>query len=306
MTAPTLTIAPSAPRVMTDAVAAGGGNVVDLASGPDALVWVDPSEVDGLADALGSAPSVQWVQLPFAGIEAVAEAGLLDDGRTWTSAKGIYGPPCAEHALALALAGLRHLPERIDARSWGGQSATTLLGADVTILGAGGIASALVRLLTPFDTRITVVRRQAEPVAGTARTVTFDRLDEALGGALVVFLALALTPETEGIIAAPQLRAMGREAWLINVARGPHVVTDDLVDALRAEAIAGAGLDVTEPEPLPDGHPLWNLDNCIITPHTANPLEAALPLLAGRLQRNVAHFAAGEDLEGLVDAEAGY
>lgn len=306
MTAPTLTIAPSAPRVMTDAVAAGGGNVVDLASGPDALVWVDPSEVDGLADALGSTPSVQWVQLPFAGIEAVAEAGLLDDGRTWTSAKGIYGPPCAEHALALALAGLRHLPERIDARSWGGQSATTLLGADVTILGAGGIASALVRLLTPFDTRITVVRRQAEPVAGTARTVTFDRLDEALGGALVVFLALALTPETEGIIAAPQLRAMGREAWLINVARGPHVVTDDLVDALRAEAIAGAGLDVTEPEPLPDGHPLWNLDNCIITPHTANSLEAALPLLAGRLQRNVAHFAAGEDLEGLVDAEAGY
>ncbi|MGI8752731.1 MAG: D-isomer specific 2-hydroxyacid dehydrogenase family protein [Acidimicrobiales bacterium] len=306
---PPIAIGPSAapiPSVISDAVVAGGGTVVGTGDGPDALVWLDSADVDGLRDALVAAPSVRWIQLPFAGVENVATTGLFDDGRTWTSAKGTYGPSCAEHALALALAGLRYLPKRITARSWGDQAAGTLLGADVTILGGGGIASDLVRMLTPFETRITVVRRQNIPLPGAARTVPVARLDEALGGALVVFVALALTPETRGIIAAPQLQAMDRRSWLINVARGAHVVTDDLVAALRSGTIAGAGLDVTEPEPLPDGHPLWDLDNCIITPHTANPLAAAIPLLAGRVRRNVAHLAAGEPFEGLVDVDAGY
>jgi phosphoglycerate dehydrogenase-like enzyme len=294
------------PAVIHDAVVTGGGAVVSLDDRPDALVWLDPVDVDGLKDALAAAPSVRWVQLPFAGVENVATTGLFDDGRTWTSAKGTYGPACAEHALALVLAGLRHLPERITARSWGDQAAETLLGADVTILGGGGIASDLVRMLTPFDTRITAVRRRDIPLPGAARTLPVSRLHEALTSALVVFVALALTPETRGIIAAPQLEAMDSRAWLINVARGAHVVTDDLVDALRSGAIAGAGIDVTDPEPLPDGHPLWDLDNCIITPHTANPLASAIPLLAQRVRRNVAHLEAGEPFEGLVDPEAGY
>lgn len=316
---PSMAVGPYTPSVITDAVKAGGGTIVPLGDQPDGLVWMEAADVAGLRSALDAAPTVRWVQLPFAGIEAFAAAGVLSDGRTWTSAKGIYGPSCAEHALALALAGLRHLPERIVARSWGDQAATTLIGADVTIIGGGGIASDLIRLLGPFETNITVVRRRS-PVSvagaaasvaaaaanGVARTLPVTQLDEALGGALVVFVALALTPSTVGIMAAPQFRAMDRRAWLINVARGAHVVTDDLVDALRSGTIAGAGLDVTEPEPLPDGHPLWSLDNCIITPHTANPLANALPLLADRIRRNVAHFAAGEALEGLVDPAAGY
>ncbi|MDQ6838077.1 MAG: hydroxyacid dehydrogenase [Actinomycetota bacterium] len=306
---PTIAIGPSdppIPPVITDAVVAGGGTVVGTDAGPQALVWLNSADVEGLKGTLVSTPSVRWVQLPFAGVENVATTGMFDDGRTWTSAKGTYGPACAEHALALALAGLRYLPERIKARSWGDQAAGTLLGADVTILGGGGIASDLVRMLTPFETRITVVRRRDVPVAGAARTMPVARLDEALEGALVVFVALALTPETRGIVAAAQFEAMDGDAWLINVARGGHVVTDDLVDALRSKAIAGAGLDVTDPEPLPDGHPLWDLDNCIVTPHTANPLAAAMPLLAGRVRRNVAHLVAGEPFEGLVDVRAGY
>ncbi len=151
-----------------------------------------------------------------------------------------------------------------------------------------------------------MVRRQAEPVPGAARTVTTAELDDVLPGALVVFLALALTPATEHIIGAAQLEAMDERAWLINVARGGHVDTDALVAALRAGSIAGAGVDVTEPEPLPDGHPLWSLRNCIITPHTADTWEMRMPLLAGRIRANVAHFAAGEPLEGLVDPDAGY
>jgi phosphoglycerate dehydrogenase-like enzyme len=99
---------------------------------------------------------------------------------------------------------------------------------------------------------------------------------------------------------------MERHAWLVNVARGRHVVTDDLVTALREGEIGGAGLDVTEPEPLPDGHPLWSLPNCLITPHVGNTQEMARPLLAQRITANVRRFATGEDLIGPVDVDAGY
>ncbi len=188
----------------------------------------------------------------------------------------------------------------------GARPGTSLYGAAVTILGGGGIADELLRLLAPFGVQATIVRRQAEAVPGAARTVTTAELEDVLPGALVVFLALALTPATEGIIGAAELEAMDERAWLINVARGGHVDTDALVAALRAGSIAGAGVDVTEPEPLPDGHPLWSLHNCIITPHTSDTWEMRMPLLGARIRANVAHFAAGEPLEGLVDPGAGY
>ena len=142
-------------------------------------------------------PGLRWVQLPFAGVENAVAAGVIDPGRTWTSAKGLYAQPVAEHALMLALAGLRVLPERIRAHSWGTPAGTSLYGAPVTILGGGGITEELLRLLAPFGVEATVVRRQAEPVPGAARTVTTAELDDVLPGALVVFLALALTPATE-------------------------------------------------------------------------------------------------------------
>jgi phosphoglycerate dehydrogenase-like enzyme len=99
---------------------------------------------------------------------------------------------------------------------------------------------------------------------------------------------------------------MDDTTWLVNVARGGHLNTDALVEALRQGSIAGAALDVTDPEPLPDGHALWDLANCIITPHTADTIEMVLPLLAERIRTNVALFAADETLVGLVDPAAGY
>lgn len=163
----------------------------------------------------------------------------------------------------------------------------------MTIVGGGGIATSLLELLAPFRVEATVVRRSADPVPGAARTLPVGALHDVLPGALVVVLALALTPATAGIIAAPELAAMDPTAWLVNVARGGHVVTDDLVAALGAGAIAGAALDVTDPEPLPDGHPLWGLSNCLITPHTADTIEMVVPLLAERIRTNVSRFAAG-------------
>jgi phosphoglycerate dehydrogenase-like enzyme len=244
--------------------------------------------------------------LPWAGVEAVAGSGLFDTARVWTCAKGSYAEPVAEHALALALAGLRHLPERITARTWGKPKGTSLYDADVTILGGGGIATSLLEQLAPFRVRATVVRRQADPVPGAARTLPTAGLHDALPGALVVFLALALTPETTGIIGAPELALMDERAWLVNVARGRHVDTAALVEALRAGSIAGAALDVTEPEPLPDGHELWTMPNAIITPHSADWPEIVTELLAARIATNVARFAAGEPLDGVIDPAAGY
>jgi phosphoglycerate dehydrogenase-like enzyme len=304
--APRIAIGPEPAPYASGAVIAGGGTVVDAAEGADALVWLSPHDAAGLRKVLDGAPQVRWVQLPFAGVEAFAPTGLFGDGRTWTCAKGSYAEPVAEHALALALAGLRHLPERIDARSWGSPKGASLYDAEVTILGGGGITEKLLEQLAPFRVRSTVVRRIPSPVPGAARTVSTDQLGEVLPGALVVFLALALTPRTTGIIGADELAAMDKGAWLVNVARGRHVVTDDLVAALTSGSIAGAALDVTDPEPLPDGHPLWSLPNCIITPHTADTPEMIRPLLAERIRTNVVRFIAGDELVGLVDPGAGY
>jgi phosphoglycerate dehydrogenase-like enzyme len=141
---------------------------------------------------------------------------------------------------------------------------------------------------------------------GAARVVGADQLDEALTGADVVVLALALTAETTGLIDRRRLDLLATDAVLVNVARGRHVVTDDIIPALDEGPLAGVGLDVTEPEPLPDDHPLWHRPDVIITPHTANTLDMALPLLSARVTENVRRYAAGEPLLGPVDPALGY
>ncbi len=288
---------------MIEAIGAGGGDLVE----PDAaevLIWTDPYDAAALGDLLAGLPKVRWVQLPFAGVDRFGS--LLDGTRTWTSTKGAYADPVAEHALALALAGLRQLPRRARARSWGDPAGIRLAGAKVTILGGGGITHSLLALMAPFHVEATVVRRHVAPVPGAVDVVGPDRLHGALRGAALVVLALALTPETRGMIGAAELAAMDADAWLVNVARGAHVVTDDLVEALRRGVIGGAALDVTDPEPLPPDHPLWELDNCLITPHTANTWEMAEPLFAGRITENLRRYAVGEPLAGVVDPALGY
>jgi phosphoglycerate dehydrogenase-like enzyme len=299
-------IGPARTEFADKAIREGGGEPSEVDAKADALVWLEAGDIDGLRRALETASSARWIQLPAAGIERVAADGLLDPGRTWTSAKGAYAEPVAEHALTLALAGLRLLPRRITARSWGEPGGVSLYDQPVTMLGGGGIAAGLLELLAPLRVSATVVRRRPEPIPGAVRTLDTSRLNEALADALVVFLAIALTPSTERIIGAAQLAQMQPGAWLVNVARGRHVDTDALVAALRQGAIGGAALDVTDPEPLPDGHPLWGQERCIITPHTADTMEMVERLLARRIKGNVARFAAGDPLIGLVDPADGY
>jgi phosphoglycerate dehydrogenase-like enzyme len=296
-----------------DAVVQGGADIVPPEDA-DALLWADaglsPSGGDSGSQALRKLldehPGIRWVQLPWAGVESYAAAGVFDHEHTWTCGKGVYARPVAEHALALALAGLRDLKRRALATGWGEQSGFSLLGGRVTIFGGGGIATELSSLLRPFSTTISVVRRHPEPMDGVERVIGFKERYEALKGADVVVLALPLTPETRGLIGEIELELMEPHAWLVNVARGEHVLTEDLVIALREDAIGGAALDVTDPEPLPDGHPLWTLPNCLITPHTANTEDMARPLLLERIRDNVRRYRHGEPLLGLVDPGLGY
>lgn len=293
------------PRYLVDAVEAGGGAVVDPADAA-ALVWGDPDDAGGLGRVLDHHRELRWVQLPWAGVEPYIEVIRAHADRTWTCGKGVYADPVAELALALGLAGLRGLDHYARATTWTDQRGTNLVGADVTIVGGGGIAEALLSMLRPFRCRVTVVRRTPTPMDGADRVVGDDQLDEGLAGAVLAVLALPLLPETVGLVDRRRLELLAPGACLVNVARGPHVVTDDLVAALRDGTLGSAGLDVTDPEPLPDGHPLWTLPNVIVTPHTGNTAEMAVPLLGARITDNVRRWLAGEPLVGPVDPDAGY
>jgi phosphoglycerate dehydrogenase-like enzyme len=286
-------------------IRAAGGEVVEPEEA-EGLVWVDPGDAEGLERLLRSS-GVRWVQLPFAGIEAFFAAGVIDPARTWTCAKGIYGHSTAEHALTLMLAGARRLDEYTRAVAWNPVGSERMLkDSTVLMVGTGGIGRTLVRMLKPLAPRILAMNRSGKPMEGAERTVTHDDLLEVVGEADFVVLAPALTPTTRGMIDRDVLAAMRSTSWVVNVGRGPLIVTDDLVAALERGDIGGAALDVTDPEPLPAGHPLWKLPNAIITPHVANTWDMALPELRRLVRRNVERFARGEQLEGLVDPDAGY
>lgn len=316
---PPVAVAPRSAPWIDGAVTAAGGVLV----GPDAataLVWTAPNQPAELATALDAAPAVEWVQLPWAGVEPYVDLIRSRRHLVWSCAKGVYADPVAEHALALLLAGFRHLGAYARAGTWGRGEGRNLFGAKVTVLGGGGIARVLVDLLAPFRCDVTVVRRSSGPgaggfvpgvadgpgAAGSLRVVTADRLHEALAGADALVLALPLLPETRRIVGAEELALLAPGAWVVNVARGEHVDTDALLAALESGHLGGAGLDVTDPEPLPDGHPLWARPDVIITPHTGNTPEMARPLLSARISANVAAYAAGRELTGLVDPDLGY
>jgi phosphoglycerate dehydrogenase-like enzyme len=305
MGSPRIALAPDGVRGwLADAIESGGGTVVPT-SDAEGLVWAEPAKANEL-DALlhNDASGVKWVQLPWAGIEPYVQ--VIHDDRIWTCGKGVYAEPVAEHALTLLLAGLRGLDRYARASTWTAPQGTNLLGAKVVVLGGGGITESLLRLLGPFRADVTVVRRHPREMSGATRVVGDAQLHEVLDGAFGVVLALALTPDTEGVIGRSELELMSERGWLVNVARGKHVVTEDLIDVLRNGVIGGAALDVTDPEPLPDDHPLWSIPNCIITPHVANTPEMALPLLAARITENVRRWGSGEPLIGLVDPALGY
>jgi phosphoglycerate dehydrogenase-like enzyme len=300
-----VSVQPSEDAVLVAAVERAGGRVTPLADA-EALVWTsDPAEFPRTLPA-----GVRWVQLPGAGVERWIAAGVLDRDRVWTSATGAYAETVAEHALALLLAGVRGLPLAARQTTWRRAevlAATgTLRDAVVTIVGAGGIGRALIPMLVPLGARVVAVNRSGRPVEGADRTVGVAELDSVLPGTDHVVVAAPSTPDSRHLVDGARLAALKPTSWLVNVARGELVDTDALVAALRDGVIAGAALDVTDPEPLPGGHPLWTEPRAIITPHSANPGPLSERALADRVADNVARLIAGSPLLGRVDLDAGY
>ena len=299
-----IALEPAQPAQFIAAIESAGGSVAPLSAEVKGLVWTDYHRPDLLRQVLSENPQLTWVQLPFAGVDAFVD--ILDAAPTFTCAKGSYSQPVAEHALALMLALGRTIPERVRATSWGDKFAVSLYESKVLIVGGGGITAELLRLLQPFGCPVTVVRNSSEPMPGATLTVGLDDLNEHLADADFVVVAAALTPQTLGLFDSNRFAKMKPTAYLVNIARGKHVVTDDLIIALNTGQIAAAALDVTDPEPLPDGHPLWNLSNCLITPHTADTPAQVTRMLAERIAKNVEAFCTGGEMVGLVNKTLGY
>ncbi|MEJ3403191.1 D-isomer specific 2-hydroxyacid dehydrogenase family protein [Rathayibacter sp. YIM 133350] len=289
------------------AVEQGGGTVGPLGSDTRGVVWLANDRPHDLDAVLAARPGVGWVQLPWAGVDAFSNLIGRHRGVLWTSAKGAFAQPVAEHALGLALALLRYLPQRARAREWDDRPlGVSLYGRRVLIVGAGGICLELIRLLAPFGVHVDVVRQRPDPVPGAERTLSPERLGEVLAEADLVILAAALTPETTSLFGAAEFERMRASAYLVNVGRGRLVDTDALVLALSSGAIAGAALDVTDPEPLPAGHPLWSVPTALITPHMADTPAMTAPLLEERIRVNVAGFVGDGRFLGIVDPDLGY
>ncbi|HLP22450.1 MAG TPA: NAD(P)-dependent oxidoreductase [Microbacteriaceae bacterium] len=300
-----LSVAPFSDTLMTEAARSAGAQLEPLSERTRALVWLSPTGSAELAAVLREYPAIAWVQLPWAGVDAFSDLIASHPRVLWTSAKGAYAQPVAEHALMLILSLLRGIPERIADRRWTGRKAgRSLFGLTVCIVGAGGIARVLSDLLKPFGVQLRVVRRRPIPFTG-AELVTSD-VREGARGADVLILAAAHTPSSERLVDAELLTQLAPNAIVINVARGALIDTEALVAALLAGRIGGAGLDVTDPEPLPDEHALWECPNTIITPHSADTPAMTEPLLAERVRHNVAAWLGAGDFIGVVDPHAGY
>ncbi|MDT7683045.1 MAG: hypothetical protein QOG57_3355 [Pseudonocardiales bacterium] len=296
-------IGPQRANDLVDAVLSAGAKISDKPEDASALVWYGggPAEFPAIVH-----PGVRWVQLPNAGVEPWFEAGLIDEDRIYTSAAGCYAHAVAEHTLGALLSAARQFHQLARTRTWTRPTPTTLRGAKVAVVGAGGIGAALIAMLEPLGAEILAITRSGRQVAGARLSVGPDQLEPVLRAADYVVLSAPTTPATRSLVGRRELAMMKPTAWLVNVGRGALVDTDALVEALRTEQIGGAALDVTQPEPLPDGHPLWSEPRAFITPHSANSESLLLPELARRVHDNTERFLAGQPLRGVIDPTTGY
>ncbi len=259
-------------------------------------------------------PRLRWYQQWAAGADWLARyPGAVAAPFVLTSASGVHAVPISEHVLALMLAWARRLPEAVLAQAaheWKvppGESLGELYESTLLMVGAGAIGSRIARLAAALGMRVLAIRHNpAKPVEGAEAVYGPDRLVEALPQADFVVLATPLTAATRGMIGPAELSAMKRSTFLVNIGRGALVRQDALVHALAEGMIAGAGLDVFDPEPLPADSPLWAMPNVIITAHYSGATPCYHPRAMAIFLDNLRRYTAGQPLRNLVDKHAGY
>lgn len=267
----------------------------------DAFVgWRLPPELLPRAHRLG------WVQAITAGVDGFLTPELVARGIVLTNTSGVHAPNAAEHVLALMLGFARGLPALARAQmrhEW--QQRTDLqfelTGQTLCVVGLGDIGLALAARATALGMRVSGVRRRSEPVAGVADIATPDTMHALLATADHVALCLPLTAGTRGLFDAASVAAIKRGGYLYNVGRGETLDQDALIAALQRGDLAGAGLDVTDPEPLPADNPLWSMERVVITSHTSGVSPLLMDRVLALVTDNIARYIEDRPLHNLVD-----
>ncbi len=295
---------PFEPDVLDDPPAGLRYEVVDPTEDvPDTVAevafYVPPYQVGPrIAEVLARMRSLRVVQTLTAGVDNIRDQ--VPPGVTLCSGRGIHDASTAELALTLVLASLRGVPEFVrahDRHQWSPGWRPALADKRVLVVGYGAVGRAVEARLVPFEVEVVRVARAARdgvrPIAD---------LPDLLPGADVVILVVPLTAETRGLVDAAFLERMKDGALLVNLARGPVVVTDDLVAELRSGRLQAA-VDVVDPEPLPADHPLWDVPNLLISPHVGGASSAMWPRAHRLVRDQLQRFAAGEPLANVVTAD---
>jgi phosphoglycerate dehydrogenase-like enzyme len=285
------------PAGMVADVWTGGEQLPDSADEVEVVVL--PFDVPASRmPVLAKLPRLRLIQLMTAGVEQVAP--FVPPGVTLANARGVHDPAVAEWIVTVILAQVRQLPRFMAAQqaaTWAPARSEPLAGQTVLIVGYGSIGEAVERLLIPFGVTVRRIARRARPGVSS-----MDDLAGALPDADIVILLVPITPATTGMVDTRFLSRMHDHALLVNAARGPVVDTDALLAELRSGRLRAA-IDVTEPEPLPDGHPLWSAPGVLITPHVAGAMttepERVMTVVAAQLAR----YAAGEPLDNVVGSQ---
>ncbi len=265
------------------------------------------------AAMLHGSPALEWLQTNSAGVEAYIQPGVLAGDTLLTNATGAYGLAIAEHMLGMLLELFKKLELYRDAQksgAWQSQGAVkAVYGSTVLVLGMGDIGGEFAARCKALGARVIGVRRSPRPCPEYADEVhLLEDLDSLLPHADVVAITLPGTDATRGLMSRERLAKMKEGAVLLNVGRGFIVDTEALCDALERGHLSGAGVDVTDPEPLPPTHRLWNIPTAVVTPHISGfyHLRETHERIVGIFLENLRHFQAGEPLRNLVDFATGY
>ena len=293
------------PEVKVEAAAGGDAALAQVADADAIFGTISPQ-------LFAAAKKLKWVQIYSAGVETYRFPALIDSNVALTNCKIIQGPNIADHALALLLALTRDLHQIIPRRGeqeWarGVYNPIELRDKTALVIGVGGIGSQIAQRAHAFGMKVIGVDPKEMPLNPYVSRMVFpDRLDSVIPEADVIFVSAPHTPQSEGMLGPRQFELMKKGAYFIAVSRGMLYDTNALVKAIDSRHLAGAGLDVTNPEPLPKGHALWNFENVIITPHIAGQSDSVQARRMALIKDNIARFVKGEPLVNVVDKRKGY
>jgi phosphoglycerate dehydrogenase-like enzyme len=264
------------------------------------------------------AQRLRWIHAPSAAVHQLMFPELVNSDVVLTNARDVHGPVVAEHVIALIFALAKKIPQaaRLQQKHLWGQDAIwndgprprEVAGATVGLIGLGSIGRNVARMASALGMRVIAVREhpEKEKPDGVAAVYALAQINDLLSQSDYVVVAAPLTDATRGLMNTDRLAAMREDSYLINVGRGPQVDEAALVDALRNHRIAGAALDVFEHEPLPPESPLWELENILITPHTAGLTENLWQRHYALFSENLRRYLDGQPLLFVVDKQKGY